>query len=438
MTAEIAVLNKSAVALAADSAVTIQKPGGQKIFNTVNKLFMLSKHFPVGVMVFGRGDLQDVPWETIIKEYRYSYGGQGRDTLREYAEHLIGFLDSKNPFFPEARQEHFFTQTTGTFFRYLRSQLDDWVRDQTEEKGRTVTESDIVGMLESVLESELAELMKKDALSHLPGNHGELVVKKYTKPLAEVRKRAFGKLPLSDKAEARLVEISQCLFQRDRFRGSASGVVIAGFGEKEYFPSLHSYSVDGIVLDRLKYKLTTDGGISYDRRAWIVPFAQAEMVHTFMRGVDPDILSYVLRALNEMLVNKYPSHVLDLVPSLGAEERQALDAKLKETGKGILDELGKDVERYSWRENVDPVITAVASLPKDELALMAETLVNLTSFKRRVSMDAETVGGPIDVAVISKGDGFIWIKRKHYFSTELNPCFNQNYFRKPEGQEDVQ
>ena len=53
-------------------------------------------------------------------------------------------------------------------------------------------------------------------------------------------------------------------------------------------------------------------------------------------------------------------------------------------------------------------------------------------------MDAETVGGPIDVAVISKGDGFIWIKRKHYFSTELNPCFNQNYFRKPEGQEDVQ
>jgi len=40
---------------------------------------------------------------------------------------------------------------------------------------------------------------------------------------------------------------------------------------------------------------------------------------------------------------------------------------------------------------------------------------------RRVSMDAETVGGPIDVAVISKGDGFVWIKRKHYFRSELNP-----------------
>ena len=42
-------------------------------------------------------------------------------------------------------------------------------------------------------------------------------------------------------------------------------------------------------------------------------------------------------------------------------------------------------------------------------------------------MESETVGGPIDVAVISKGDGFIWIKRKHYFKAELNPQFFANY-----------
>jgi len=55
--------------------------------------------------------------------------------------------------------------------------------------------------------------------------------------------------------------------------------------------------------------------------------------------------------------------------------------------------------------------------------------VNLTSFKRRISLQAETVGGPIDVAVISKGDGFIWIKRKHYFKPELNQAFFSNYYR---------
>ena len=65
-------------------------------------------------------------------------------------------------------------------------------------------------------------------------------------------------------------------------------------------------------------------------------------------------------------------------------------------------------------------MSVVELLPKEELAEMAETLVNLTSFKRRVTPEAETVGGPVDVAVISKGDGLIWIKRKHYFSQDLN------------------
>lgn len=60
---------------------------------------------------------------------------------------------------------------------------------------------------------------------------------------------------------------------------------------------------------------------------------------------------------------------------------------------------------------------------------MAEALVNLTGFKRRITESRETVGGPIDVAVILKVDGFIWVKRKHYFPPELNQHFFANYFR---------
>jgi len=51
---------------------------------------------------------------------------------------------------------------------------------------------------------------------------------------------------------------------------------------------------------------------------------------------------------------------------------------------------------------------------------MAEAPVNLTKFRRRVTMERETVGGPIDVVVITKGDGFVWIRRKHYFASEYN------------------
>jgi hypothetical protein len=86
----------------------------------------------------------------------------------------------------------------------------------------------------------------------------------------------------------------------------------------------------------------------------------------------------------------------------------------------------KDFKRKHY---IDPIMDIVKSLQKTELAEMAESLVNLTSFKRHVSKVSETVGGPTDVAVITKGDGFICIKRKHYFDINLNNHFLNNYFQ---------
>ena len=65
----------------------------------------------------------------------------------------------------------------------------------------------------------------------------------------------------------------------------------------------------------------------------------------------------------------------------------------------------------------------IGNLPFPEMAELAEALVFMESMKERVTTPTESVSGPIDVAIISKGDGFIWIKRKHYFDPKLNPRF---------------
>ena len=56
MTAEVAIMNKTAVAMAADSAVTIPTGKGQKIYNTAHKLFKLSRCQPVGIMIYGTAE----------------------------------------------------------------------------------------------------------------------------------------------------------------------------------------------------------------------------------------------------------------------------------------------------------------------------------------------------------------------------------------------
>ncbi|WP_414521410.1 hypothetical protein, partial [Umezakia ovalisporum] len=78
------------------------------------------------------------------------------------------------------------------------------------------------------------------------------------------------------------------------------------------------------------------------------------------------------------------------------------------------------------------VKTMVRSMPKQELATLAESLIEITSLKRKVTRERETVGGEVDVAVISKSEGLVWVRRKHYFPPELNARFLARHFRREE------
>src|SRR3990170_4684161 len=98
MTSEVAILTKQAVVLAADSAVS----SGGKIFNTVNKVFALSKHQPVGIMAYSSADAMGVPVETVIKEFRRIQGRQGYQHLEEYAIRFGEFLATDTTLFTDA------------------------------------------------------------------------------------------------------------------------------------------------------------------------------------------------------------------------------------------------------------------------------------------------------------------------------------------------
>ena len=90
----------------------------------------------------------------------------------------------------------------------------------------------------------------------------------------------------------------------------------------------------------------------------------------------------------------------------------------------------KIIQQEMFISYTEPLLQTVISLDKEDMANMAESFISLTSLVRRMQPGEETVGGPVDVAVISKGDGFVWINRKHYFKPELNAPFFQNYLKK--------
>ncbi len=430
MTAEIAIMNKEAVALAADSAVTMGGGESEKIFTSANKLFALSKYHPVGIMLYGDAIFMDVPWETIIKVYRNNLGKKKFSTLEEYASDFVKFLDNGNPLFPDSVQGEYLEETIYSFLDYIKQQIKEEVHATIDEKGK-ISDEAIERIVAEVVEGQYENWEKTDNIPSIPKSFNKNVIRKYEKIFDETIKNIFEELPISRKYLNQLKKIAASLFTKfpeHIVREHVSGVVIAGFGEKDTFPSLKSFDMEGIVENKLKYKKYMSGEIGLETSASIIPFAQQEMVVTFMEGVAPEYRNVEESYLSEIF-NKYAEIVVGATEQSNEKEREELKEKLLAVGKEILEDYKGRLQTYREEHYTDPVTAVVSMLPKDELALMAETLVSLTSFKRKVTMERETVGGPIDVAVISKGDGFIWIKRKHYFKAELNPQFFANYYR---------
>lgn len=429
MTAEIVIMNKEAVALAADSAVTIDQEKGQKIFTSANKLFALSKYYPVGLMVYGNASLMGVPWETIIKIYRKSLGEKKFDTLRDYADNFISFLDNGNKLFPDKLQKKYFFDSISSYFHLIRNSIENKIKADYFDKEKPVFESQVMQITSDLIKEHYNDLEEKDTLPSITENYTENILINYSELIEKAKDSVFEKLPISEESINQLKKISIDLLSKDIFPNNISGIVIAGFGENDIFPSIKSFDIQFIVNNKLKYKERLYEEINFEKTAAIIPFAQNEMVATFMEGIDPFLQIQMEHYLSE-LFNKYPEIIIDNIEKVDPAEKEEYKEKLKKISKEVFDDYLEQIKIFKSENYINPVISVVNMLPKDELASMAESLVNLTSFKRKVTMVTETVGGPIDVAIISKGDGFIWIKRKHYFKAELNPQFISNYNRR--------
>jgi hypothetical protein len=64
---------------------------------------------------------------------------------------------------------------------------------------------------------------------------------------------------------------------------------------------------------------------------------------------------------------------------------------------------------------------AIPAMPMQDAIDLAEFLVDVAEKYARFAPGAPVVGGPIEIAAITKHEGFKWVKRKFYFDRSLTP-----------------
>lgn len=422
MTAEIAILNSNAVAMAADSAVTIGREAG-KVYTSADKLFQMSNNAPVGIMFYGKAALLGVPWETVVKCYRSELGNKTFPKLTDYMEDFIRFVKRSRKMFPRKYQRDDVHTIILSFFHFILTKFKN-MTDHEYDQQREMTEAQVKRLFADLIREELQKTKKFPKLQGMSTRVTDAIKKEYGHDIAPIRRTVFENLPMTPSTKRHLKEIVFELITSERLREGQqdTGLVVAGFGEKEHFPRLIERVLFGIVANYPLYAVKEHASIESGGQAILVPLAQKEMVMTFMDGIDPDLNSRFMRSTKLFftgLAEVIFAEIKKKYPKYGAN----LERRVKKNLDTLTSNLYNEFERVRIDDYREPVMEMVASLPKDELGSMAESLVSLTKFKRRISTQQETVGGPIDVAVITKGDGFVWTKRKHYFKPELNPRY---------------
>src|SRR5579872_3451398 len=229
MTAEVAILNRNAVALAADSAVTL---GSGKVFNSVNKIFSLSKYHPVGIMIYGSADFMGIPWESVIKIYRQFLKKTRYNTLEEYANHFIEFIATEKIFHKDEK-----TDFRAWAYRWINMMFDGF-QEALKKAPSQLSGKQILDLAYDLFSERSKKIKKWNTRHSDAAKYKSSLRKKYSNEIEVLIDGKFGVQVLERRHRNLLINIVLDAIIRDPpSRRLNSGLVFSGFGEKEIFPS---------------------------------------------------------------------------------------------------------------------------------------------------------------------------------------------------------
>lgn len=269
MTAEIAVLNKTAVALATDSAVTISAGSDQqKIYDSADKLFDLCGDTPIGVMIYNGMQFMQAPLPMLLADYRLKRRSFTR--LPDAAANLLQYLCDWGTRSPKPVEDASVASIVIAVLDAIKSRIQSKVEEsfkgpfEDAVKAIRTFMDETISLFERVLSKAPDALFIDNRGKSSPPNFGveELDIIK-----GIVQAQFTGERPeVIDK----LIEIGRLALLKNRLSGGQTGIVVAGFGQKDIFPSLVSFEIDGMVFGRLKYVETNN--VDIDRTGERAPF----------------------------------------------------------------------------------------------------------------------------------------------------------------------
>lgn len=394
MSVGVCVINRNGISLAADSAGTFT--GRKMFYNTVNKVFKISQKNICGAIIYGNLSIYNVSVEQILKEFSlYLDSFEAISDFYDIIPAFQEFIKTKNNYYKFNDSEVIPCQALITAL------INDWgMKIQSVINDPDVTEkiSDIIKEFKNTIAAS-AKVKDFDVNQHIDNTYRNFYNAEIIKVVPKIDSFA------DTKEELWSGICNYFNLQLNREDCNISGIFFAGYGKEDAYAKYIGIEVRTVVGGKIKY---IESG-KYEARsnnARIQPLAQDDIVYTFCKGISQEYIDSIPEQIGIAISKK-----VDSLPNNFTDDQKG---ELRKQFADVIAEVKDYINKTVRKDHIDPLIESVKLITLPEMAFLAENLVNMTSLKRTYCLDGQqqTVGGPTDVAVISKGDGFFWVKRK--------------------------
>lgn len=405
MSVGVCIINRNGIALAADSAGTYT--GNKMFYNSMNKVFSLSRKYVYGAITYGATIIYNVSIDQVLKEFR---------TYLDSREHISDFFEILPLFEAFINQNSSYYKFDLAEANHCNGLIKDLVVDWGNKIKTVATEvdaenkiSEILNQLETVMRGSL-KIDNYDVSAYIKTTYND-----YFNMLIGMIVPELNNFPTQKECFWDYI-CNYFNLSLTNETNNYMGLFFAGYGHCDAFPKFTHIELYRVVGGKIKYRLVENYEES-NNHAQIVPLAQPDVILTFCKGISNRFINYIPQKVESIINSK-----IDALPdTFTIDQKNALKTSLSSSKAEIASAINTTIQN----DNVKPILDSVQLIPLPEMGFLAESLVNITSLKRTFAIDGnqQTVGGPTDVAVMSKGDGFVWIKRKHYFDKQMNPDY---------------
>jgi hypothetical protein len=406
MTSQIVLMNKIGLAIASDSSLTMTRGSNRRTYASAEKIFPLGPDHKVAVLHSGHVEFMSHPYEVLISEWNRSLS-KPFATLEDYALSFTSWLSHRQDLFTEESQSEFLEGFITDYLLEVRQTILNRLNSEKIGKDEWAN-AEVLDLVNGILSQDVEYL---DGLIDLDGLNDKWADSRYSTlflAISAAIEYVFDDVPRDSKSDDLYKEITRrILFKRIFSSNYDSRIALVGYGERDMYPSHIWIDFQGVVADKPRF-IRDSIAIKHNYECSLRTHAQDEAIHTFLRAYHASFIN-VAKSIQSETIDQISSLADQNLPEteseIFSEKIESLKLEREEALMGAF-------SKASDEDFVQPFTSTLSGLPSTSLGKMAESLIALQILRQSSQAIQDTVGGPVDVAVITLDKGFQWFRHK--------------------------